>query len=280
MSLQLPLNFGNLKPAGARKADRSAGIEQRELRHEGGQLLYQLSRSRRKSIGFVVGENGLRVTAPTWVSLQQIEAALHARIGWILRKLQEVEARHQRLAISEQNWCFGGLIPYLGSPLEICGGDSHGAHHSDAQRAIVWYDGDPQHPHAGGRLWLPLPQDAQAQRIREMSQGWLQSQARSWFGARLQFFEQRCGLKPSSWRLSSASTRWGSCNSKGQIGLNWRLIHFEPTVIDYVIAHELAHLRELNHSDAFWRTLAEIYPDYLKGHQALKAHVPGVLPVL
>ena len=64
------------------------------------------------------------------------------------------------------------------------------------------------------------------------------------------------------WEISSARTQWGSCSREGRVRLNWRLVHFEPAVIDYVIAHELAHLRELNHSPRFWNEVARLLPGY------------------
>ena len=73
-----------------------------------------------------------------------------------------------------------------------------------------------------------------------------------------------------SLRLSSAQTRWGSASADGSIRLNWRLIHFAPAIIDYVVAHELAHLREMNHSPAFWETVRSVLPDFERSREALR----------
>ncbi|MCV6902702.1 MAG: M48 family metallopeptidase, partial [Achromobacter xylosoxidans] len=107
---------------------------------------------------------------------------------------------------------------------------------------------------------------------------WLQQRAGAWFGARLAHFLQISGLKIRRWRLSSAATRWGSCTSDGNIMLNWRLIHFAPAIIDYVIAHELAHLREMNHSQDFWREVGQILPDFEEAKNVLRRHDPASLP--
>src|SRR5690606_804020 len=88
------------------------------------------------------------------------------------------------------------------------------------------------------------------------------------------------GLHIRRWRLSSAATRWGSCSSDGNIMLNWRLIHFEPDIIDYVIAHEIAHLREMNHSKDFWREVGLILPGFERARDALRQHAPGSLPLI
>ena len=78
--------------------------------------------------------------------------------------------------------------------------------------------------------------------------------------------------------LSSAKGRWGFCSSDRRIRLNWRLIHLAPTLIDYVIAHELAHLDEMNHSAHFWKRVGEIYPDYENARRALKGVYMPTLP--
>jgi predicted metal-dependent hydrolase len=114
--------------------------------------------------------------------------------------------------------------------------------------------------------------------MREMTQAWLQSRAAVWFDQRIRYFLEKTGLTIRRWRLSSAVTRWGSCTSDGNIMLNWRLIHFSPMVIDYVIAHELAHLREMNHSQDFWTEVQQLYPDYHTAKQMLQRHTPEGVP--
>ncbi len=95
-------------------------------------------------------------------------------------------------------------------------------------------------------------------------------QAQAHFTQRLNHFAPLLGVQWRSLRLSSAQTRWGSAKSDGSIRLNWRLLHYRPAVIDYVVAHELAHLREMNHSAAFWRTVASVVPDYAALRRCLR----------
>jgi len=237
---------------------------------------FVLLRSKRRTIGFVIGDDGLRVTAPNWVTLSQIDDAVIEKMPWILTKLQDWQRRKDSMAMSHTRWQSGGELPYLGCTIVLRVGvpGSHIPHGSPH------FEGDHSAPEQGQSLWLPLPSDADNSRIREMAQAWLQGRARSWFDDRLNHFLGQAGLCITKWRLSSASTRWGSCNSDGSIMLNWRLIHFSPMVIDYVIAHELAHLREMNHSRDFWHEVEQLYPDYLSAKQILKRFSPDGVPEL
>ena len=84
-------------------------------------------------------------------------------------------------------------------------------------------------------------------------------------------WERILGVKVKGCTIRKMKTRWGSCNSRGDIRLSWRLIQAPISQIDYVVVHELAHLRELNHSPRFWAIVEETLPRYEAAHQALKA---------
>ncbi|CAB3694634.1 hypothetical protein LMG26685_04978 [Achromobacter mucicolens] len=245
------------------------GARWREVPTDQQTIGFVLLRSRRRSIGFVITDDGLRVTAPNWVTLTQIDDAVREKSRWILTKLREWHARKQQLAMAHTRWQAGGELPYLGRRIVIgVGGDIRQANLS----------GDADAPQDGDTLWLALPSHADQSRIRDAAQAWLQQRAGAWFGARLAHFLQVSGLTIRRWRLSSAATRWGSCTSDGNIMLNWRLIHFAPSIIDYVIAHELAHLREMNHSQDFWREVGQILPDFEDAKNILRRHDPASLP--
>lgn len=216
---------------------------------------YELKRARRRSIGFVIGPQGLRVSAPRWVPLGEIERALQQKGEWILRKLVEQRERQQRVQAARIDWLNGGRLPFLGEMLTLV--------LAPAERAMAW-------DAATRELRLPLPLEATAEQIRDLSQAWLQARAREDFLPRCQQFAGRLGVTMKGLRLSSAQTRWGSASADGSIRLNWRLIHFAPAIIDYVVAHELAHLREMNHSPAFWNTVRSVLPDFERSRDALR----------
>jgi predicted metal-dependent hydrolase len=125
-------------------------------------------------------------------------------------------------------------------------------------------------------LRIGLPHTATSEQIRDAVQSWLQRQARRVFEERCAVFAQRLNVRVRRIALSSAATRWGSANADGSIRLNWRLVHFALPIIDYVVAHELAHLREMNHSPAFWDVVRSVLPDYEHSRVALR---DGQVPV-
>jgi predicted metal-dependent hydrolase len=241
------------------------GTKQRRLTLDGRTLEYGLKRSSRRTIGFVIDGTGLTITAPRWVTLADIEAAIVGKERWIFAKLAEWRTRTEQRALPSIEWRDGAQIPYLGKPVTIALSAPHGVLAFDA---------------AGASLALALPAHADAQQIKDRVQGWLQSEAKRIFGERLAVYAEKLGVAFTGYALSSAATRWGSCSSDGRIRLNWRLIHFPLSIIDYVVAHELAHLREMNHSPRFWQTVESIFPEFREARHTLKHHPPELLPAL
>jgi len=281
MNQQLSFDLDLTHTAEKRKPE--IGSHDRSVVHQGVTVTYRLQRSRRRSIGLTVTEEGLRVSAPSWVGLRQIDQAVIEKFDWVQKKLQALQVRQHNLAHAASQWRSGGQLAYLGCRIILrCGvappQNTRQTPKPPNTQNTIWFEGDPDQPARDQTLWLALPEDVDSARLRDLVQTWLQQRATTWFGQRLAHFETITGLAPSSWKLSSANTRWGVCNSDKRILLNWRLIHFAPNVIDYVIAHELAHLEEMNHSQAFWDNLKRIYPDYLEGHKALKGLSPGDTP--
>lgn len=222
-------------------------------------VAYEFRRARRKTIGFVVGPEGLVVSAPKWVPLYEIDAAVREKSLWIVKKLGEARERHQRLESARVEWRDGTTIPFLGEPVIVVLDPRHGF--SDVG-AVLNTDaealpGVPRHT-----LHVGLPQSATPPQIRDAVQAWLMRQAKRLFTERLDHFAPRLGVQWRKLSLSSAGTRWGSASADGSIRLNWRLVHFRLPVIDYVVAHELSHLRVMDHSPRFWDTVRTVVPDY------------------
>jgi len=121
-------------------------------------------------------------------------------------------------------------------------------------------------------LPLSLPPGASATQVREAAEAWFKKMARALFEERLQHFAPQLGVQHRRLSLSGARTRWGSARTDGHIRLNWRLIHLPLAQIDYVVVHELAHLRVMDHSPRFWDTVGTVMPDYRERRRQLRDH--------
>lgn len=219
---------------------------------------YTLKRSARRTIGFSVGNDGLNVAAPKWSLIIEIEAALKSKQGWILNKLAQAQANRSKQVQSEQRWEHGADLPYLGKQITL----NVGSGTSLTRLQLGMFEKE--------TLLLCLNEDASSAQIKDTTCAWLQQEAKRVFAQRIPVFEDLLRVKVVQWRLSNAQGRWGSATSSGAVRLHWRLIHFKPDVIDYVIAHELAHLREMNHSPRFWEVVESVVPDYKLAKQVLK----------
>ena len=236
---------------------------QREIVLEGHRVAYALRRARRRTIGFVISEQGLTISAPRWVGQSELDSALREKSRWIVRKLQEREDRTRRMEQTRIVWRDGTSVPFLGETvIVVMDPRTSGAVLNSAADAL------PGVPRL--TLHVGLPHTAEPEQLREAVQSWLQRQARRIFEERCAAYAQRLKVQVKRISLSSASTRWGSASADGSIRLNWRLVHFGLPVIDYVVAHELAHLREMNHSDAFWDVVRSVMPDYEHARGRLK----------
>jgi predicted metal-dependent hydrolase len=230
-------------------------------------VAYEFKRSARRTIGFSIKPEGLVVSAPNWVALKAIEAALQEKAVWIIQKLGDVQERHQSQLANEITWMDGVQLPYLGAPLTV-----HLKPPSFGRRATTaLLPNAPEAPVAASlTLQLALSLEATPVQMRQATQRWLLAQAQAHFTQRLDHFAPQLQVNWRSLSLSNAATRWGSARNDGSIRLNWRLMHFAPPIIDYVVAHELSHLREMNHSPRFWATVHSVMPDYAVRRQQLK----------
>jgi len=224
--------------------------EQHRLQLAGQIIGYTLKRSaRRKSVGLRVDRHGLSVAAPLRASLGDIEAILARHADWINAKLASRPVEPETEPLTD-----GSVLQLLGQPLQL----------------VLLPAATPRISLQEQQLWLSLPHPHDRERIAHALERWLRQQARHHFLSRLQTLAPQMEVKPAKLLLSGARTRWGSCNSKGEIRLNWRLVQAPPHLIDYVIIHELAHLHEMNHSPRFWGHVAKLYPDYRAARAELR----------
>ncbi len=213
---------------------------------------YLLKRSvKRRRMLLTVDENGLTVSVPWRTGEQRIADLLRQSTPWVLSKLELYAARRPR----ERRWAHGETIEYLGRgvPLHL------NAHNG---RTVAQLQGD-----GSLRLWLTAPEDPGA--VRAAVIAWYRRHALPHLSAVALRFAALLGEHPPTVLLSSAQGRWGSCNARREVRLNWRLMQAPPRLIDYVAAHEVAHLRVMNHSTRFWSTVERLLPDYREARAEL-----------
>ena len=228
---------------------------------------YEFKRGKRRTIGFSVSSQGLTVSAPKWVPLYEIDKAVLEKSSWIIKKLEETRARHDRLESARIEWKDGATIPFLGEQVIVVLDPRHAFGGVGAELKSS-ADNLPGVAHL--TLHVGLPHTATPEQIKDAVQAWLMRQAKRIFTERLNHFAPTLNVQWRKLSLSSAGTRWGSASADGSIRLNWRLIHFKQSVIDYVVVHELSHLRVMDHSPRFWDTVRAVVPDYAELRSQLK----------
>jgi predicted metal-dependent hydrolase len=213
----------------------------RRIELRGRAVSYVLRHSRRKSLGIRIDQRGVRVAAPLRMPQRLIDAFLDQHGDWVLRTLDDWASRPVAPSLSLAD---GSQVPVLGAPwrIEVLAG----------RRGVRWLE-----PAAGAPvLQLGVPAGRSVHRAALAA---LEARALEDFSARVARHADRIGRVAPPVRLTRARTRWGSCSARA-IRLHWRLIHLEPALIDYVVAHEVAHLVHMNHSPAFWAVVEELHP--------------------
>lgn len=218
---------------------------------DGDAIPYQLERRSRKTVGMRISPDGLVVHAPKRISHSQLEQLLLTKAGWIRKKL---EAQQDNLVAPIQ-WQDGTSLLLLGNDISLS------VKHDARSRAVEYLPGILQ-------VALPAPEDTTT--IARKVLQWYRKQAMADFGRRLEILSAKLGVPVPPLFLSNARSRWGSCNSRGEVRLNWRLLQAPPHIINYVICHELAHLKQMNHSAKFWAIVEKICPDYKRAEKELK----------
>lgn len=283
-SMPSPVPAGPGSAAPSIQADFSHPRANREVLLGQTRVAYAFDRGQRRSIGFSVGPDGLAVRAPKWVTLRDVDAALHTKADWILRKLQASRERQTRLADQVIVWQDGATFPFLGQTLTVRLDPGHRFGAGGAALLLVQDDPGPTEVSISTVAALPapgvllelrvsLPHHASAEQIRDRVQAWLMRQAKVLFQQRLDHFAPVLGVQWTRLGLSNAGTRWGSARRDGAIRLNWRLVFFRLSVLDYVVAHELSHLRVMDHSPRFWDTVRAVVPDYAAQRAQLKSEL-------
>jgi predicted metal-dependent hydrolase len=221
----------------------------------GQSIAYLLEHRARRTVGLKITDEGLVVHAPKRIFAYQLNQILAEKSSWILSKLKAREANQ----VDAIEWVDGEHLLYLGQDIQlaISQGTSNKAPIFEQNKLKI----------------TALQPNNHAVLSRKVIQ-WYHKQAKQDFSRRLEILAAKLGVPTPPLSLSNARSRWGSCNSRGEVRLNWRLLQAPPHIIQYVICHELAHLKEMNHSARFYAVLASLYPDYKQAEKDIKRLSP------
>ena len=222
---------------------------------------------RRKTIGISVARGGaLALAVPVGCSRRRLETAVRAKLPWVRVKLAELdqlgEPQPPRQYVDGETFSYLGRTYSLHLVAKPHGAKPHGAKNQGSSPLRLYR----------GRFELDR---AAAGEGRERFVAWYTEHGRRWAAARGAEHAPRVGVTPTVVRVRELGRRWGSCSAKGVVDLHWAIMLLPAHVADYVIVHELAHLRELNHGAGFWHLVAEVMPDYRQHRLWLKRHGHG-----
>lgn len=216
---------------------------------------YQLERRQRRTLGLKITAEGLVIHAPLRASQRLIEDLIKQKSDWVLKKLMSLQSKQ----VVPFTWQHGDKLWLLGNEITL-------SVQIESRVKAVRYD--------AGLVQIGLPNIDDKTVISHKIIQWYKKEALADFARRLSVLSAKLGVNTPKLLLSNAKSRWGSCNSKKEVRLNWRLLQAPPHIINYVICHELAHLKEMNHSAKFWAVVESIYPNYKQAEKDLKVWSP------
>jgi predicted metal-dependent hydrolase len=217
-------------------------------------ISYLLERRSRRTVGLKITTDGLVVHAPKRIFEFQLHQILQEKSNWILSKLQAREANQ----IEKIEWVDGEHLLYLGQDIQL-------KLISDVKKSTRFENVE---------LIIHAPESNIHKVCSRMVLMWYKKQAFLDFSRRLEILSAKLGVPTPPLTLSNAQSRWGSCNSRGEVRLSWRLLQAPPNIINYVICHELAHLKQMNHSPKFYAVLESLFPNYKAAEKELKKLSP------
>lgn len=213
----------------------------------GGRLMeYTLLRSRRKTLAVSIQKDGcVEVRAPYRMPLPAIERFLESKKDWIEEKAglaKRAAEKRERFRIAP-----GSTLRLAGREYPVLPGEGPRL--------------------ADGRIYVP---DAPFEEWKPELAAFLKQLAQEEIARRTAWYAAQMGVQPASVRIGRSNTSWGTCSGKNGLNFTWKLIFAEPEVLDYVVVHELAHIREHNHSARFWRVVESVLPDWRERRAKLK----------
>ncbi|MDZ7860596.1 MAG: SprT family zinc-dependent metalloprotease [Candidatus Krumholzibacteriota bacterium] len=201
-------------------------------------------------------QNEVSIIVPDNLAQVKIDNIIRRKSSWIINKIKTNDAvRHPP---KPKEYVSGEAFSYLGRNYRL---------------KIA--RGNPQPVELkNGRFYVYVPDSVKKRDdlIRDALGEWYKSHAKNKLRSRISMYSERVGVSCRNIKVKNLKSRWGSCSKAGNININWRIIMAPLSIVDYVIVHELCHLKYHNHSKEFWRLLGQILPDYLKRKEWLRVN--------
>jgi predicted metal-dependent hydrolase len=215
-------------------------------------LIHTIIRSKRRTLGLeITSDARLIIRAPMKAPVDYIHRIVEQKRNWILRKQQRAQEKYK--PIRKKEFVDGEEFMYLGVPYRL--------------RVVT--EGRCPFEFTGTEFII---EEGALHHARDIFQRWYCLQARELLSARVAMYARMIGQSYAEITINVARTRWGSCNSNRKLNFTWRLMMAPLEMIDYVVAHEVAHLKELNHSSKFWDKVQSLMPDYRLREQWFRDH--------
>jgi len=214
-------------------------------------VAYTVVRSRRRlrTVSMSLDRDArIVVRAPSYTSMQFVHDFVHARAGWIARQIAEHRARPREERIEDMLSGLDVSLPYRGAEIPVV------FDREDVRRTTVTLQ--------GGVLWIAAPMEADNVAVKAALVSWYKGRALTLIEKRVEAWRGRVGRSPSRVLVRHQKTQWGSCGEDGTIRFNWQLAMADPKLLEYVVVHEMVHLRIRHHGASFWRRLGVLMPNY------------------
>lgn len=233
----------------------------RSIKFGNQKIEYNLMRSnRRKTMSISVDQHGVSVISPSVTEIEKIEAILYKKAVWIKKQLADFDKMNKNSV--QLSFLSGEKLPYLGRYYRL-----KVIKTNIVQPAFRFYQ---------GRFLAEIPYETAEEKQRDIIYPiyieWIKVHAHEFTQNRLKRFIIKLQQEPNEIIVKEQKQRWGSCTASGSILLNWRVFLAPTSIVDYVLAHELVHLKHMNHSKEYWDTLKMILPDYEKRKEWLKVN--------
>jgi predicted metal-dependent hydrolase len=228
--------------------DRRAAKSAYLIRLADREVEYRFVRRRRRTLGLTVDADGLKISAPLRAPWRDIEGFVREKQHWILAKLDEWSVAPKPARLRGES---GERLPLFGEMVEL-----------RLQPGPV--------ERMGNILSIPNMTSLLA---------WLRKSALEALTPRAAHYAAQLAVPAPRVAISNGRTQWGVCTEGGSIRFSWRLVHIEPALADYVVAHESCHLVELNHSRRFWALVERLYPGWQEARERLEL-AGAALPIM